>query len=832
MLKSILALAACGMALPTMAQNASYTINGNDTTCQIFVYCPNERDGLHIAYYDDNEKWVDLGKVVSSDYGPWGAEKRMFKPFVTHAKDGTWRALWGLNNTSPAFAVAYSDDLISWRPQDYPIVKEKGVSEPVAFQMDDGSWDVYIKTAEGKRYLKASEDFRRFKEDDIAATADDILWQRNKETVDGKEYEGNTFEVPAVHLDYIYKWMKGLEADNRADAEASKMDPKADGPITATLDIDFSKQKKISDKLIGIFFEDISYAADGGLWAEMTQNGDFEYNGDDRKHTFCPTTAWKQVLGDAKYAAQNGIALDASYIATENPLSENNPYYVVVANQSLVNEGWDGFHFEAGAAYNFSFFVRNMDVNAKQFRIAIMAKTGKELASAKVACESNEWTKYEAVLSLKKVKEADKALLKDAKLVIIPLKNTKAAVDMVSLMPQDTYKGHGLRKDMAETLAALQPKFVRFPGGCMSHGDGLGNIYNWKETIGPVQNRKPAPNIWRYHQTRKLGFYEYFQWCEDMGAEPLPVLAAGVPCQNSGANKDGLAGQQGGIPMKDMPAYVQDFLDLIEWANGDPTRSKWAKERAKAGHPEPFNLKMVGVGNEDLISTDFEDRYLMIAKAIKEKYPDIQVVGTVGPFHYPSSDYVEGWKLTKEAKTKNGAYLFGSVDEHYYEQPGWFVNHQDYYDNYDRTAPKVYLGEWASRGRNSRDNALAEGIYLCSLERNADVVEMASYAPLLCKDGHSNWNPDMLYFNNDTVKLTPSYEVQKLFSTHGGDVYVNSHINLPEEYQKWVGTSVVKDTKNNITWVKVVNALPAALNLKIGNRQYEIPAKSWKAISL
>jgi len=832
MFKSLITFAFCGLTMPMSAQNASYSINGNDTTCQIFVYCPNERDGLHIAYYDDNETWIDMGKVVSSDYGPWGAEKRMFKPFVTHANDGTWRAMWGVNNSSPLFAVAYSEDLVNWRPQDYPIVREKGVSEPVAFQMDDGTWDVYIKTSEGKRYLKASEDFRRFEEDNLPASADDVLWMKSKEIVGGKEYEGNTFEVPAIHLNYIYNWLTSIAEEGREDAAASKMNPTVTAPLELTLDIDYSRQKKISDKLIGVFFEDISYAADGGIWAEMTQNGDFEYSGEDRKRSFSPVTSWKQLTGNSKFVVSEATTLPKEAVSVESPLSDNNPHYVIVSSSAIMNEGWDGYHFEAGASYVFSFFAKTLEGNSKNFRIAVLSDTGKELTKAKIVCEGNLWKKYEAVLSLEKIKEADMSLLKNAKLVIIPLKDNKAAIDVVSLMPKDTYKGHGLRKDLAETIAALQPRFVRFPGGCMTHGDGIDNIYHWKETIGEVQERKPAPNIWHYHQTRKLGFYEFFQWCEDMGAEPLPVLSAGVPCQNSNANKYGIAGQQGGIPMNEMGTYIQDLFDLIEWANGDASTSKWAKERAKAGHPQPFNLKMIGIGNEDLISTDFEDRYLMISKAIKSKYPDIDVVGTVGPFHYPSSDYIEGWKIAKSAKTNSGKYVFSSVDEHYYEQPGWFVNHQDYYDDYDRNAPKVYLGEWAARGKNHKDNALAEALYLCSLERNADVVEMTSYAPLLCKEGYSNWNPDMIYFNRDTVKTTPSYEVQKMFSTHSGDIYVSSSINISPELSKWVGTSVVKDTKKNVTWVKVVNALPQKIKLKVGGRVYDVPAKSWNVFSL
>jgi alpha-L-arabinofuranosidase len=362
------------------------------------------------------------------------------------------------------------------------------------------------------------------------------------------------------------------------------------------------------------------------------------------------------------------------------------------------------------------------------------------------------------------------------------------------------------------------------------HGQGLENIYHWKESVGPLKDRKPAKNIWNYHQTRKLGFFEYFQWCEDMGAEPLPVLAAGVPCQNSVADERGVAGQQGGIPMSEMPQYIQDVLDLVEWANGDPATSKWAKMRADAGHPAPFNLKMIGIGNEDLISTDFEQRYLMICKAVKQKYPQIEVVGTVGPFHFPSSDYIEGWKIARENKR-----WIDAVDEHYYEQPGWFLNHQDYYDHYDRKAPKVYLGEYASRGANAVDNALAEGIHLCNVERNGDVVEMTSYAPLLCKDGYSNWQPDMIYFDNNNVRASESYKMQKMFGQHAGDLYISSVLSLPDALKKYVGTSVVKDSKSGKTWLKVVNALPRTLKLSVsglGNKQVTIAGRSAQVFEL
>lgn len=831
----------------------AYTITGKDSTCQIFIYSPAPDKGLHIAYLTDKEKWVDVGQLCSSDFGPWGQEKKMHNPFVVKANDGSWRALWSVNKTSPQFAVAYSEDLVTWRPQDYPIIKEKGVSDVAAYQMDDGNFDIYLKTQNGKRYVHADKDFRIFEEDSLEASADDILWQRDTATIEGKLLKGNSFEIPAIHLNYIRDWHKALAAEDKENnrklphneaelqayiQEANELlkEQSADnaelididqpiagteGEISAQLSINPQKQHTISNKLIGIFFEDISRAADGGLCAEMLQNGDFEYHGE--KKDWNATTAW---MGFSISDASSTNKSSSATISTNNGVSQNNPHYAILESTPIYNSGWEGIPVNKGATYEVSLQARSLDGNKKQVTIALTDTTGMPITQTKIKVQGTEWSEYKAQLTItdKYKDELDKQG-KGIKLAIIPKGKGKIGIDLVSLMPQDTYKGHGLRRDLAETIADLKPKFVRFPGGCMLHGQGLDNIYNWKESIGPQKDRKPALNIWGYHQTRKLGFYEYFQWCEDMGAEPLPVLAAGVPCQNSKANAEGIAGQQGGIPMEKMPQYVQDVLDLVEWANGDPASSVWAKMRAEAGHPKPFHLKMVGIGNEDLISTDFEQRYLMICKALKEKYPEIEVVGTVGPFHYPSSDYIEGWKIAKENKN-----FIDAVDEHYYEKPGWFINHQDYYDHYDRKAPKVYLGEYAANGNNELDRALAEGIHLCNVERNGDVVEMTSYAPLLCKDGYHNWDPDMIYFDNsDKLRLTESYKMQKLFGQHSGDTYIASSLNLPAAIKKYIGTSVVKNSKTGKTWLKVINALPRTLKLDVtglGSKQLEIKARS------
>lgn len=804
-------------AAGAQAQSPAYSIVGNDTTCQIFVFSPGERDGLHVAYQADDESWTDLGQVVSSDYGPWGAEKKMFHPFVAKADDGSWRALWSLNNHAPAFAVAYSEDLITWRPQDYPRVKEKGVDFPVAYQMADGTWDIYLKTAQGKRYVQASDDFRKFQEDTLEASADEVLWQMDTVTVAGKVRTGNLFEVPAVHLHYMMNWMKAMANDQKRFAESMRDDgtrfASLPQKVKAVLRVDNSKVKPISDRLIGVFFEDISRAADGGLYAELVENRDFEYNADDRGHKWNAATAWQLLTMEGKNAQVKDLPLAA--ISTENGLSANNPHYAVVnQGQALLNRGF-GEIKDRGAQYDFTVWAKNIGSEKNQLVVALTDDEGHVLAQARVATQGEGWKQYRVTLDTqgKMRKKAGVTGETVVALSVMVKKKGQVGLDMVSLFPRDTYKGHGLRKDLAEAIAALKPKFVRFPGGCMSHGDGIGNIYHWAETVGPWQDRKPAPNIWRYHQTRGLGFYEYFQWCEDMGAEPLPVLAAGVPCQNSGANAEGLAGQQGGIPMDQMPAYCQEFLDLVEWANGDPATSKWAKMRADAGHPEPFGLKMIGVGNEDLISTDFEERYLMIAKTIKEHYPDIEVVGTVGPFHYPSSDYIEGWKVAKESKWQ-GKNLFSAMDEHYYESPGWFLHNQDYYDQYDRSAPRVYIGEYASRGRNM-ENALAEALYLCQVERNGDVVEMTSYAPLLCDKKHANWNPDLIYFDNAGVEITPSYMTQKIFGTHAGDRYVETALEVADSLKYRLGASLVKDSKTGRLYLKLVNALPSTVSLTV-----------------
>jgi alpha-L-arabinofuranosidase len=392
--------------------------------------------------------------------------------------------------------------------------------------------------------------------------------------------------------------------------------------------------------------------------------------------------------------------------------------------------------------------------------------------------------------------------------------NGDIALDMLSLFTQKTFNNrkNGLRADLAQAIADIHPRFVRFPGGCVAHGDGLENMYRWKNTIGAPESRKPQRNIWGYHQTAGLGYFEYFQFCEDIGAEAVPIVPAGVPCQNSAHHGHRLGGQQGGIPMDEMEAYVQEVLDLIEWANGDKN-TVWGRKRAEAGHPAPFNLKYIGVGNEDLISDVFEDRFTLIFKAIQAKYPEITVIGTVGPFS-EGADYREGWDIAAKLNVP-------VVDEHYYQPPAWFIYNQDYYDKYDRSKSKVYLGEYAAHlpGRpNNLETALSEALYLTALERNGDVVVLSSYAPLLAKEGHTNWNPDLIYFNNTEVKPTVGYHVQKIFGENAGDEYIPSLIQLNNgnpKIRNRIACSVVKDSRTNDLILKMVNLLPVAVTLNV-----------------
>jgi len=354
-----------------------------------------------------------------------------------------------------------------------------------------------------------------------------------------------------------------------------------------------------------------------------------------------------------------------------------------------------------------------------------------------------------------------------------------------------------MRADLGQAIASLQPKFMRFPGGCLVHGDGLGNIYRWKNSIGPVEQRLEQKNIWNYHQSLGLGYFEYFQFCEDIGAKPLPVLAAGVSCQNSGGTwRIGGTGQRG-LPMDEMKQYASDVLDLIEYANG-PAASEWGAKRAAAGHPAPFHLQYLGIGNEDKQTDDFRERFTYIYNLVKQKHPEITVVGTVGPAP-DGEDFNLGWQYANQLAVP-------VVDEHYYESPEWFMHNNLRYDAYNRAHSKVYVGEYASWG-NKLKNALSEAMYMTGLERNGDIVQMASYAPLLARIGHTSWNPNLVYFNGTAVVPTVNYYVQQLFSTNQGDVYYSNKVLFAghNAADTALAASCVRDSESGDIIVKIIN---------------------------
>ena len=581
--------------------------------------------------------------------------------------------------------------------------------------------------------------------------------------------------------------------------------------------------KAISDELIGIFFEDISSSADGGLYAELVQNGSFEYSPAERDG-WGPGTAWKQI--------RPGHSLGTMFVRMDNPLNANNPTYMRLHTErakeyydyrgwtgyGIQNDGFDGISVKAGEKYDFSVFLRNIG-GAKKVRVALVAqpqgrgfgfgpRDPKLLAEARFDVSNQSWKKYEAVLT-------PDSTCQNASLQILVLTTGDLDIDMVSLMPQDTYKGHGLRKDLAQALADLQPKFMRFPGGCVVHGggDGFWDTYRWKTTIGPKEQRKGIKNTWGYHQSMGLGYFEYFQFCEDVGMQPLPILPCGVSCQGTNGGWGMRDQAQDVVPMSEMDEWVAEAIDLIEWANGDPATNKWAKMRADAGHPKPFSLKYLGLGNEERISPEFIERFKYIYERVTKAHPEIVIVGTAGPGSHPGNrDLEAGWKLAEEIGMP-------IIDEHYYEPNSYFLSKRQY-DAYPRDRKtKVYLGEYAAKDKKLID-ALAEGLYLLHVERNGDVVCMTSYAPLFAKKGTNNWNPDLIYFDNERPYLTCSYYVQQMFGQSAGQYYYGDCVKIenPDKASRWQGLpegqesgnlqgqSVVLNVKTRQLFVKLVNA--------------------------
>ena len=562
--------------------------------------------------------------------------------------------------------------------------------------------------------------------------------------------------------------------------------------------------KKISNELIGIFFEDISMSADGGLCAELIQNGSFEFSPSERDG-WGPGTAWRSI--------RPGHSLGYIEPKQQDPIHPNNPNYMRLniervgmyydyngwTGVGIQNDGYDGILLKGGDKYDFSVFLRNPDGKDKEVRAVLLVQGRGFRAQPTVIADTTftvsgrNWKKYEYTLTAAQD-------CPNASLQLLSLTTGVMDIDMVSLYPQDTYMGHGMRKDLAQALVDLNPKFMRFPGGCVVHGggDGFWDTYRWKTTVGPKETRKGIKNTWGYHQSMEMGFFEYFQFCEDAGMEPLPILPCGVSCQGTNGGWNMRTQAQDAVPMSEMQEWADEALDLIEWANG-PVTSKWGKIRADAGHPEPFNLKYLGLGNEEKITPEFEERFKFIYDQVRAKYPDIVIVGTAGPGSHPGNgDYEEGWNFATRLDVP-------ILDEHYYEQRNFFLTSRQY-DSYPRDRKtKVYLGEYASKDKKLID-ALAEGLYLLHVERNADIVVMTSYAPLFARKNTNNWNPDLIYFDNERPYLTCSYYVQQMFGQSSGDWFYGDCVKFDREDDNLLGQSVVLDTQARKLYLKVCNA--------------------------
>lgn len=504
----------------------------------------------------------------------------------------------------------------------------------------------------------------------------------------------------------------------------------------------------LSPHLYGLFFEDINFAADGGLYAELVQNRSFEYYSAKGGPAYTPLTAWEKV--------ERGGASCEIAVGSEKPLNANNTKHLQIkvdrpgSAAGVSNSGFDGIPVDAGARYNASFYARTVGWSGfSEITASIELPDGTVCGSAKFRGVGSDWRKFEGVITSGKTAD-------DARFVITTAARGTLDLDMVSLFPQDTYRGrkNGLRKDLVQALQELNPKFLRFPGGCITHGHGLENAYSWKDTVGDVAWRKPNWNLWGYHQTYGLGFFEYFQLCEDLGMQPLPVLPVGISC--------GFRKPQEVVPMNKMRACADDALDLIEFANG-PATSEWGAVRARMGHPEPFKMEFICLGNEENDNPDARERLRYMVEAIRKAHPEIKIIGTSG-----LGPGIPLYNLMKELNVY-------SSDEHYYEPPQWFIGNQHRFDDFDRKGPKVFVGEYGSRN-NTLFNAIAEAAYLTGVERNGDMVDMTCYAPLFAHLNHNQWRPDLIFFDKRAVVRTPNYYVQQLFAQNKGDVYVGNTI--------------------------------------------------------
>jgi len=556
----------------------------------------------------------------------------------------------------------------------------------------------------------------------------------------------------------------------------------------------------IQPTMWGIFFEDINFGADGGIYAELVKNRSFEF--------YKPRTGWKVDV------ASN----DSSHFVIQNrsELNEINPRFARitltegVSKFSISNSGFRGMGIKQNNKYNFSILASVPPESNIRLIIVLVSEKGEKIGETSITPKGKEWKKYESGLV------ATKTDLKSSLRISFEGKGI-IDIDMVSLVPGDTWKGrpNGLRADLVQLLADMKPGFIRFPGGCIVEGYDLKGRYQWKKTIGNIEDRQLIVNRWNtefahrltpdYYQSFGLGFYEYFQLAEDIGAEPLPILNCGMACQFNSAEV---------AELDQMDPYIQDALDLIEFANGAPD-TKWGKIRTQMGHPAPFNMKMLGIGNEQWGPQYFE-RYSLFEKAIKTKYPDIKLVSGTGPG--PDDEL---FKYAQGVLKNLNPYV---VDEHYYRPPLWFRENATRYDNYDRRSYKVFAGEYAAQSqftcspdnKNNWDCALSEAAFMTGLERNADVVYMCSYAPLFAHVDAWQWTPDLIWFNNLTSYGTTNYYVQKLFSINKGtNVLSMLQDNKPLTGEKGLYASAAVDNRTNEIILKIVNTTDKIQNNSI-----------------
>ncbi len=552
--------------------------------------------------------------------------------------------------------------------------------------------------------------------------------------------------------------------------------------------------------MYGIFFEDINYAADGGLYGELVKNRSFEFPD--------ALMGWKAF---GKFEVKN-----------DGPF-ERCPHYVVLnysghndAATGLQNEGYFGIGIEKDEEYRFTVWAKTVSGDAN-VEVSLVDESTmeehQEFATAELKVSGNEWKKYELILkSPKTVQKANLRLLLKGK--------NGVALEHVSLFPKHTFKDreNGMRRDLAQALYDLHPGVFRFPGGCIVEGSSLDQRYQWKNTIGPVENRPLNGNRWLstfnyrlfpdYYQSYGLGFYEYFLLSEDIGAEPLPVLNVGMACQFQNQNDPSAH-----VAVKDLQPYIQDCLDLIEFANGD-VNTTWGKKRAEMGHPAPFNLKFLAVGNEQWDDLYYE-RLRPFVKAIKAKYPNIKLIGTSGP-DSEGEMFEKGWKAMKELKAD-------LVDEHFYRDEHWFLSHGLRYEGYDRKGPKVFAGEYACHGKGKKWNhfetSLYEAAFMTDLERNADVVDMATYAPLFAHVDGWQWRPDMIWYDNTRMFKSVSYYVQQMYACNKGTnvlpLTMNGKSVAGQEGQDGLFASAVVDKKKGEIIVKVANTSDKAQDVTL-----------------